>query len=162
MRIREAAHKHTVIHCNTLQRTATHCKNMHTPREGEGRARENHAWGECVCARQRVSTHRAVPVCCSVLRCVAVCCGVLQRVVACCSVLLCCAVCCGVLQYDVQSLAWVECVCAGQHAATCCNTLQHTATHCNTPQHTATHRNTLQHMHEATGVVPSDSTYVLQ
>ena len=85
----------TVIHCNSLQNTATHCNTLqHTTSFCLERARDI----VCVIAREPVcvllsrdrmctcSVLQCGAVCCSVLQCGAVCCSVLQRVAVCCSI----------------------------------------------------------------------------
>jgi len=103
---------YSVMHCNTLQHTATHCNTL------------QHTATHCNTPNLRV------PSLCVLTESVQ--CNALQHT----------ATHCNTPNLRVHSLCVLTVICTAQCTATHCNTLQHTATHCNTLQHTATHCNT--------------------
>ena len=115
-----------MIHCNTLEHTATHCNTLQHTQHIEYTAthcnrtvgHRGGMWGllHSVVRHSKCVTYILL---CNTLQHTATHCNTLQHTATHCSTL--------------------------QHTETHCSTLQHTATHCNTLQHTATHCNTLQH-----------------
>ena len=152
----------SAAHCNTLQRTATHCNNtLQQNATHYNNALQQHTATHCnyagchVASRYDIMSYRDIPHGCSVLQLVvAVCCSVLQwfrhDVISC--HIVCTATHCNTLQHTTIHLhlssgaknIFMGGKC-GQPNCLHCNTLHRTATHCNTLQYTATHCNTLQH-----------------